>query len=323
MPMQDPLRMVCMEVWGGNQAMDSGVVMAGLDAWVYCRPYQDSQGGGDVYYVSSCATGRINRLLVADVSGHGDAVAETARELRTLMRKYVNYIDQSAFVRGMNRQFIELSQDGCFATAVVTTFFAPTNDLSLCNAGHPPPLIYRAKTRRWDFLEESPQAESQSAANIPLGIDDIDDYQQFDVRLHLGDMVLCYTDSLIESYAANGEMLGTAGLLQIVRTIDVTDAAAVVRALLKQIASLREGNLANDDVTVLLFRPNGLAPRGRWIDRYVNAPRKLMAALFSSLRPGGPPMPWPEFTFANFGGAVLSPLNRFWKRKSDASKGQS
>src|SRR5687768_18611008 len=57
---------------GGNQPADSGVVMAGLDAWVYCRPYHGAAAGGDVYYVSSCATGRITRLLVADVSGHGD-----------------------------------------------------------------------------------------------------------------------------------------------------------------------------------------------------------------------------------------------------------
>ena len=59
--------MQCMEVWGGNQSVDSGVVMAGLDAWVYCRPYAavgadaPAAAGGDVYFVSSCATGRIAR----------------------------------------------------------------------------------------------------------------------------------------------------------------------------------------------------------------------------------------------------------------------
>ena len=30
--------MQCMEVWGGNQVVDKSVSMAGLDAWVYCRP---------------------------------------------------------------------------------------------------------------------------------------------------------------------------------------------------------------------------------------------------------------------------------------------
>src|SRR5437899_58220 len=96
------LLMQCMEVWGGNQVVDSSVAMAGLDAWVYSRPYGQADGGGDVHYVSSCATGRITRLLVADVSGHGVAVCDVAAQLRTLMRRYVNYLDQTRFVRSMN-----------------------------------------------------------------------------------------------------------------------------------------------------------------------------------------------------------------------------
>src|SRR5947207_10019185 len=119
--------MTCMEVWGGNQAADSGVIMAGLDAWVYSKPFGQADAGGDVYYVSSCATGRITRLLVADVSGHGASVSEIAGNLRHMMRRFVNYLDQSRFVGEMNRQFTEHSKLGNFATAVVTTFFAPTN----------------------------------------------------------------------------------------------------------------------------------------------------------------------------------------------------
>src|SRR6478609_2236552 len=92
--MPDAQVMQCMEVWGGNQLADSGVVMAGLDAWVYSKPFGGAEGGGDVYYVSSCATGRITRLLVADVSGHGASVGGLAVQLRTLMRKHVNQIDQ-------------------------------------------------------------------------------------------------------------------------------------------------------------------------------------------------------------------------------------
>src|ERR1700709_605537 len=118
----DSQYMQCMEVWGGNQLVDSGVVMAGLDAWVFSRPHGHSANGGDVYYVSSCATGRITRLLVADVSGHGSAVGGIAGSLRGLMRKYVNYIDQTRFVREMNTQFSAMADFGGFATALVTTF---------------------------------------------------------------------------------------------------------------------------------------------------------------------------------------------------------
>src|SRR5262245_30279995 len=155
MPESAEQHMQCMEVWGGNTQVNNGVSMLGLDAWVYSKPYQSADAGGDVYYVSSCATGRIKRLLVANVSGHGNAVHDTASVLLTAMRRYVNHLDQRHFVRSMNKQFTEMSAAGCFATAVVTTFFGPTNYLTLCNAGHPSPLLYRAKTREWSLLERN------------------------------------------------------------------------------------------------------------------------------------------------------------------------
>jgi hypothetical protein len=116
--------MQCMEVWGGNRVVDTAVSLPGLDAWIYSRPFK-SDAGGDVHYVSSCATGRITRLLVADVCGHGQAVASIAIQLRTLMRRFVNHIDQTRFVESMNRHFAEMAEAGSFATAVVNTYFAP------------------------------------------------------------------------------------------------------------------------------------------------------------------------------------------------------
>src|ERR1700719_163949 len=129
-----PQHMQCMEVWGGSQLTSQGVEFGGLDAWVYSKPFGNAQHGGDVYYASSCATGRVTRLLLADVAGHGHSVAATAADLRTLMRRFVNRLDQKEFVRLLNEQFTALSRHGSFATAGVATFFAPSRRLSLCNA---------------------------------------------------------------------------------------------------------------------------------------------------------------------------------------------
>src|SRR5262249_32776909 len=123
MPDANTQTMACMEVWGGNALVNNSVSMPGLDAWVYSRPYAMAQEGGDVYYVSCCAAGRVTRLLVADVSGHGEEVRDTAGVLRNLMRRFVNHLDQRHFVKSMNRQFIQLNDAGRFATAVVTTFY--------------------------------------------------------------------------------------------------------------------------------------------------------------------------------------------------------
>ena len=315
--------MQCMEVWGGNQVVDSGVAMAGLDAWVYSKPYAGSEGGGDVYYVSACATGRITRLLVADVSGHGEVVCGLAGELRDLMRRYVNYIDQGSFVRSMNERFLKLSQHGCFATAVVTTFFAPTNQLSLCNAGHPPPLIYSAEAKRWDYLERAGAAagEGDDPRNVPLGVLDLADYDQFNVTLRRGDLVLCYTDSLIESRRTDGELLCQEGLIDIVRSVDPSDPATFTARLLAAVAATAEGNLTADDVTVLLFRPNTDGSRIPLRQKLL-APVRVLRGLARSLRPGGGPMPWPELSLANLGGALFHPLNRAASRTPDRAEGR-
>lgn len=307
-----------MEVWGGNQLADNGVVLAGLDAWVYSKPFGGSSDGGDVYYVSSCATGRITRLLVADVSGHGSMVADIARQLRGLMRRHVNQIDQSRFVQSMNQQFAEFSAAGQFATAVVTTFFAPTRRLSLCNAGHPPPLLYRAHTKQWCFLEHR-AAPSETFGNIPLGIMDLTNYDQFDVRLSVGDLVLCYTDSLIEACDAAGNMLGQAGLLAMARSIDISEPTQLIPRLLSQLESYCGGRLCSDDVTMLLFRPNGTAPNTPLRERLL-APWRIMKSFAASLRPGGEPTAWPEVSVANLGGAAFAALNRVEGRRPPAKR---
>lgn len=301
--------MQCMEIWGGNQVTDRAVTMAGLEAWVYSRPHADASAGGDVHYVSSCATGRITRLMVADVTGHGLAVQETAIGLRTLMRKYVNFIDQTRFVQSMNSQFSALSQNGTFATAVVTTFFAPTNRLSLCNAGHPPPLLYWGAKKKWSYLEQVESADPESASNLPLGVIDIADYEQFEVDLKVGDLVLCYTDSLCESYAADGTMLGQAGLLAAIAEVPVNDPGTYVPRLLAHIGSLRDGNLQNDDVTTLLFRPTGSNTRTPLKTKLL-APFRVARAIIGSFGRRGEPAPWPEVSVANLGGAMLDPLGK-------------
>lgn len=310
--------MQCMEVWGGNQHTDSGVVMAGLDAWVYSKPFGGASGGGDVYYVSSCATGRITRLLVADVAGHGAAVCDTAAALRTMMRKHVNQIDQSRFVQSMNSQFAALASNGCFATAVVTTFFAPTNHLSLCNAGHPPPLLYRAASNQWSFLDHDSLRGGDDFANVPLGIVDLVNYDQFDVRLKLGDLVICYTDSLIEAHDADGRMLGTAGLLEAARSLDVSDPTTVIVQLLAGVSARCGQQITSDDVTVLLFRPNGLAQSIPIRERLL-APVRIMKSFLASLWDKAHPAALPDLSIANLGGAIFEPLSRWGTPAESAS----
>ena len=83
-----------MEIWGGIEPVEPTRPTPGLDLWVFSRPFQGDEQGGDVYYVTLCGGGLITRIVVADVSGHGASVAEFSSSLRTLLRKNINQKSQ-------------------------------------------------------------------------------------------------------------------------------------------------------------------------------------------------------------------------------------
>lgn len=318
--------MQCMEVWGGNEAADNGVSMAGLDAWVFSRPYKGDAGGGDVHYVSSCATGRVTRVLVADVSGHGQTVAEVARSLRSLLRRYVNFVDQTKVVRSMNAEFSQLAEMGTFATAVVATYWAPTDYLVTCNAGHPRPLLYRARSGgagEWRVLKSPPPRKVATAApgsdeglvNLPLGIAEPTGYDQFGLQLRPGDMVMIYTDSLIESRDAAGKMLGEEGLAELVRSLDAARPNELITALVARLKERAGREEAEDDVTVLLLRHNGKQPP-TLVLRGLAAPFRILRAVWTRVRLGSEaPTPLPEISVANILGAVVPVFGKVWRMR--------
>jgi hypothetical protein len=312
--------MQCMEVWSGSQLTARGVEFGGLDAWVYSKPYQQAHSGGDIYYASSCATGRITRLLLADVAGHGITVASTAADLRTLMRRFVNRLDQAEFVQLLNKQFAAIAEGGSFATAIVATFFAPTGRLTICNAGHPRPLLYRAARKQWSFLtHEGSPSPSRVPRNTPLGMLGIAEYEHFDVELEPGDCLLAYTEALLESCDADGEMLGENGVLRIVRLIGVgelgeADPQRLSELLLREIEDRYPENLSEDDVTVLLVRSNGRKPFYSLREK-AWAQLRLLGSLIRALDPRAERPPLPDANLANLGGAIIPALNRLWRAR--------
>jgi serine phosphatase RsbU (regulator of sigma subunit) len=279
MNMTDQKVLHCTEVWGGNLSVDNGVVMAGLDAWLFSQPSGGENSGGDVHYVSSCSAGVLTRMLVADVAGHGEKVSSTAARLRQLMRRYVNFHSQNNFVRAVNREFAQSTPAGRFATCVVMTYDAWANKLTVSNAGHPPPLVYHRGARTWSYIERP----KQTAVDIPFGIED-GDYSEFSIPIHVDDLVMLYTDSLPEARDTKGQLLGTDGVLTMMRSLDVGNPSQLVPQILGKLGEISPNNLTNDDITILLFRPNGLRPRVPF-GRMVTLPFRALWAIGSSYLP--------------------------------------
>ena len=208
-----------MEIWGGFQPMERSVSTPGLDLWVFSQPFHGDEHGGDVYYVTLCGGGVITRIVVADVSGHGASVAEFSSSLRTLLRRNINQKSQKRLVEQLNRQFGEMAESRRFATALVVTYLATADRLSISNAGHPRPLLYRAIDREWSSLTPR-EGDRHGAGNLPLGLDEHTSYASFDLQLKPGDRVVFYTDALIEAADPSGRLLGESGLVEAARAQD-------------------------------------------------------------------------------------------------------
>ena len=266
-----PHHLQCMEIIGGNHAVERRISSPGLDIWVASRPFKGSVGG-DVHYFSMCGSGRVTRVAMADVSGHGLEADETARRLRKLMRKYINLLDQTRLARAMNREFPSTGDIPGFATVLFMTYFAPTDHLIVCNAGHPPPLWFSQRTKRWEVLREGMPDRGPSirkerttyllkrVANLPLGVIESTDYHQFDVKLEKDDLVVMYSDALIEAANPQGLRLEEDGLRRLAEQIDASEPEQVGRAFLSKLDEWRGHRAPDDDETIIVLHHNASDP---------------------------------------------------------------
>jgi phosphoserine phosphatase RsbU/P len=245
----------CMEIWGGIEPVETSRSTPGLEFWIYSRPHEGAKEGGDLHYVTLCGGGQVSRIVVADVSGHGTAVAAFASKLRLLLRKNINRKSQRRLVEQLNRQFGEEAKLSRFATAVVATYLTSSDRLSICNAGHPRPLYYRASGGQWSFLSTETVEPHQGAANLPLGVDDETRYDQFTILLERDDLIIFYTDAMIEAMDDQDQVLGEAGLLERARGLDLADLdpRVVGSALKDAVAEFRGERPPDDDLTLVVL----------------------------------------------------------------------
>jgi sigma-B regulation protein RsbU (phosphoserine phosphatase) len=227
-------------------------------------------------------------LALADISGHGESVDRLAVALRKLMRKHINTLDQTRFARSLNRELAALDQSGRFATAVLATYFAPSRHLILCNAGHGRPLWYSTQHAQWQYLDLESAGDCQTLklskaryhlerlSNLPLGILDPINYQQFAVELGHGDMVVLCTDAITECSDDAGEMLGETGLLALMRQLGSNDRSQIGERLVDAIEARRNGRTAADDQTLIVLEHSSTGPPRPSLGRTVRTLAKMI-----------------------------------------------
>ncbi len=228
----------------------------GLEFWIYSRPFQGADEGGDLHYVTLCGGGQVTRVAIADVSGHGMAVSEFSSILRGLLRKHINKKSQRRLVGWLNRRFGEEARLGLFATVVVASYLTSTDEISVCNAGHPRPLYYHAEQGKWSILSGERDETRRGAFNLPLGLDEKTRYDQFTITLGPDDLVVFYTDALTEATDDQAQLLGEAGFLELAGRLEMDDLdPRIVGVKLRDaVADFRGNRPPDDDLTLIVLR---------------------------------------------------------------------
>ena len=86
-----PAAFACGEMKGGNGTIHAQVALPGLRGVLYSRPCAGASGG-DIHYLSECGSGPLARVCLADVAGHGSAVAAVGAEMHAHLRRSVDVI---------------------------------------------------------------------------------------------------------------------------------------------------------------------------------------------------------------------------------------
>ena len=194
------------------------------------------------------------RVALADVSGHGEAVVALGEKLRELMQRYLRELEQVSLMRDLNRAVQEELDDVHYATMVAVGWHGRRGLLVMTNAGHPPPLWYRAAARRMALAETQRASERERPAGVPLGLLADISYDRTVVKPQSGDLVVLYSDGVSEATNQAEEELGRDGLMNIACGLDRSSAEAFGTQLTSALRRFRGGVDALDDETIIVLQ---------------------------------------------------------------------
>lgn len=261
--MAQPRRLDCAETWAGNEGAASLVELPGLAAWVHSIPAGAEDAGGDVHYVSVCPSCIVSRVALADVSGHGRAVAALSDTLRTLMEKYLTELEPTGLMRDLNAA-VQTELDGVhYATMVAAGFHGRRGLLVLSNAGHPPPFWHRTKRDEWAWFDADSERQSPGVIGTPLGLLPDASYSRTIIRPEPGDLIVLYSDGVSEARDPSGEELGRDRLMEMARGLNSTGAEQFGTQLAQAVRAFRGGAPPEDDETIIVVERLSTGDRSR------------------------------------------------------------
>jgi hypothetical protein len=129
-------------------------------------------------------------VAVVDVSGKGEAAGTRALLLSGAFGGLLGSVPPVDFLKAANDYLLRQEWDEGFATAVHLAIDLRTGSFELRSAGHPPAAHRSAGTGRWKTYEGEGPA---------LGLLDGVDFPPVTGQLRPGDVLMLYTDGLVET----------------------------------------------------------------------------------------------------------------------------
>jgi sigma-B regulation protein RsbU (phosphoserine phosphatase) len=210
--------------------------------------YQTSQwAGGDYYDFFELPGGRWG-VLIADVSGHGTPAAVMMAILHSLAHGHPGHPEPpAALLEHVNSRLSAryTNENEIFVTAFYGIYDPARRLFSYSCAGHNPPQLRRCSIGHVDSIED--------VGGPPLGLFEDVEYPQATLTVRPGDILVLYTDGIVEAMNARHEQFGLERLNRVLARCDL-GASGMCSAILSEIGNFTGGTPAHDDRTLLVAK---------------------------------------------------------------------
>ncbi|WP_431239434.1 SpoIIE family protein phosphatase [Mycolicibacterium aichiense] len=220
----------------------SPIPIDGVDVGVSYEPADLVQGlGGDWYDALELPYGR-TYLAVGDVVGHGLPAVEDMAQLRSAGRALALQGLAPAQLLSALNAFTRHASNGKFATMAVALLDSSSSTLCYASAGHPPLLLRRASTGTVIRL---------AGAHGPvLGPIERASYSEGNVEVGEGDLLVMYTDGLIERRGQDIE----SGMVRVERIVADWRGDEPLPSACRELTQTLAPPPRNDDVCAVAIR---------------------------------------------------------------------
>jgi sigma-B regulation protein RsbU (phosphoserine phosphatase) len=209
---------------------------------VVYQPLQEV--GGDWYYVKQEESGIIT-ALVSDVTGHGLAAAFIG-SMTKLALGASSHQSPGVLLAEMNRLMTPQIPAGRFVTMSAYMFEPDSKRLRFARAGHPPGLLLHRKSNT---------VEQLSTDGFAIGFFEDSQYDETETTLEEGDLIVMYSDGIIEAQNRDNKMYGTDSFSDALLSTDPKDSAEkCLSTVMEHFNEFRDERIIKDDLTLLLLK---------------------------------------------------------------------